>query len=325
MRNRLSFRHKRAGATYYIDFEVTVNRVEKAKVLNFSIKQSQYEKYFPEKGYSRFEADVELLLNVDIEEASSYDYGIEEPIRNTPLLVRKVRGSIPDSDEEGWEPTKENIQKCLEDIFKVNSDKMSLTKGMGWTGRFTGEVENYTLDYTVAPDEGWDGYGGIDTLADISFTNEAVVDDIEYQCSGQYYYDRENDDEDDEYESSKKASNAKFEGVYYAFSNGGVDVYAFLKGSDQKILLATFDRKPNGLSMTYPDGKAYSGHFIRVPNLTADMMMEHSFRTRIEKLLDNYFDKYLKELEAETLRRLRYRTSDLKGSCNRDTHTLVGN
>lgn len=311
MRNRLSFRHKRAGASYYINFEVTVNRVEKAKVLDVHRRSSQYEKYFPTKGYIPFEADVELLLNVDIEEASSYDYGIEEPIKNTPLLVRKVWGEapLPENFEDGetWEPTKENIQKCLEDIFKVNSDKMSLTKGMGWTGRFIGEVENYTLDYTVAPDEGWDGYGGIDTLADISFTNEAVVDDIEYQCSGQYYFDQENDDddEDDVYESSRKASNAKFEGVYYVFSNGGVDVYAFLKGSDQKILLATFDRKPNGLSMTYPNGKAYSGHFIRIPNLTADMMMEYSFRTRIEKLLDNYFDKYLKELEAETLRRLR--------------------
>lgn len=194
---KLAFRRKKAGVTYYIEFNCRVNEIKKARC--YSVTKGQYvppKKDWEFKAYP-FEADVDLLLDVDIESASSYYYGLEEPLYNVPILIKKVKGLAPrpeefedgEENELYWEPTKENVEEAMEHLFR-KGEEMYFLASMGWAGNFVGTLDEVELTEYIAPYEyHGDSAGGIDKLEEISIPNQEVVDELEYVCSGQYYSD----------------------------------------------------------------------------------------------------------------------------------------
>ena len=224
--SRFATRKKMAGLGYDIDFVIVVNGVIKAECK--SITKGKYVPEHPEYWEDEvfpFEADVDFVLDTDIESAEAYYSGIPHKLSNVPIRIEKVKGWAPvyekmelDPDEDGWEKEdpfeyndkyweldKENVVESLRSIFRKGERVTDLfTATMGYVGDFVGYFDEIDFDGCYNP-EGWsyytDAIGGIEKLTEVCIPDEKTVEYINDWCLGNV------DDEDEiEYESSRKAS-----------------------------------------------------------------------------------------------------------------------
>ena len=214
--NKLSFRKRKAGTGYWIEFEIDVDKVGEAKVINikkegvkdiYDLGWAFHEKVIP------FEMEVEIPIKIDINRASSYMYGIEYPFENVDAVITKLTGFAPVEEGEGYYWNIDNPQD-VKDVLKdlVTLNKVETTWGGGWIHvPFDGELKDIELDVDV------DGI----MKFDMNILDPDVVSEIEYYCSGDYL-----EDEESEYESSKKNSqSAKVKTKRIEFEDDVVKVF----------------------------------------------------------------------------------------------------
>lgn len=201
---------RKAGASYYIDFVFTVNKVKSIKI-NSIKKEAPHKDEFGDM-VAPFTVDCDIICNVDVDEAQSYYHSLYEEegsdIVDTEIRIGGLKGEAPvnKKDEDGddnfayWEVDEKTVTELLKNLEGI---KISLTWRGGWTGTFRGDIGDFELDEYLYPsryhsDEiGWvDGEGGIMYLTDISFADKQFAEEVEYFCSGAFEADQYEESED---------------------------------------------------------------------------------------------------------------------------------
>jgi len=193
---RRSSRVRKAGTGYWIEFDMEIDSVGEPKVKKI-IKER------PDSGYIPFDMDVEIPVKLDINSANSYMYGIEYPYENVDAVITRVTGFAPVDDSDGyyWDiDNPEDVKDVLKELVMLDRNYgrgIKTTYNSGWVhSPFEGELDNIELNEDI------DGICGLD----LKILDQEVVDEIEYQCSGDAYME----EGESEYESSRKASRRRF-------------------------------------------------------------------------------------------------------------------
>lgn len=191
---RRSSRVRKAGTGYWIDFDMEIDSVGEPKVKKI-VKGKTEDRY--DQGYAfhedviPFEMDVEIPVKININSANSYMYGIEYPYENVDAVITRVSGYAPVEETDFsyyWNiDNPKDVREVLKELDV--SRKLDPTYNSGWVHvPFEGELNNVEFYEDVA---------GICAF-DLKILDQGVVDEIEYQCSGDAYME-EMEEEESEY------------------------------------------------------------------------------------------------------------------------------
>ena len=202
-------RKRKAGASYYIEFDLTIKKVKSIKI-NSIKKQAPHKDEFGDM-VAPFRVDCDIICEVDVDKAQSYNNSLYEEegsdIVDTEIRIGGLKGEAPvnKKDEDGddnpayWEVNEKTVTELLKNLEGVT---ISPTWHGGWTGTFRGDIGDFELDEYLYPSEynpevGWiDGEGGIMYLTDISFADKQFAEEVEYYCSGAFEADQYEESED---------------------------------------------------------------------------------------------------------------------------------
>ena len=143
-------------------------------------------------------------------------------------VITRVTGFAPVDDSDGyyWDiDNPEDVKDVLKELVMLDRNYgrgIKTTYNSGWVhSPFEGELGNIELNEDI------DGICGLD----LKILDQGVVDEIEYQCSGDAYM------EEEEYESSRKASRKRFKRAsrYVSKSEGADLIRKALKDAGYKV------------------------------------------------------------------------------------------
>lgn len=173
-----------------------------------NIAQGQIESV-ESSGEEKYSVKCNIPCILDIKEASSYYYGIEEPLLNVKAVITGFTGvNIVDDDLYIDLNNESELLNAIKDAINWSKTDLTAYYGGGWSHTvFNGELEE-----VESP-----GDGSYDDILTVSFKilDDSVIDEIEYYTSGDAYMEQE---DSEEFTSARKSYRHSVAGRTYRHS-----------------------------------------------------------------------------------------------------------